>query len=302
MSVSEKPHIGFVGLGTMGSGMAANILRAGFRLTVCNRTRSKADRLIEMGAHFAETAAGLSDCDIIFTMVSNDAALRSICFEGGLIEAMKPGAIHVASSTISTALAEALNAEHSGRGQILVGAPVSGRGDFAESGKLFIIFAGPEGALKSCAPVFDVIGQRTLDFGRNATAAFVCKLAVNTMIANAIASISEAYQLVEAWGVDRGQFNDFVTNGLFASPAYSAYGGMIASHTYSPANFPVSLGLKDVRLAFAAADEKNVQLPAAAAIRNLLVSAVSQGMADLDWSSVALAAYPGLRTGRENVS
>lgn len=292
-------RVGFVGLGTMGRGMAANILRAGFDLTVYNRTRGKATPLIEQGAKFAETPAGLGDCDVVFTMVSDDTALRAVCFDGGLVAAMKPGAIHAASSTISTALVQELNAAHAALGQTLVGAPVSGRGDFAEAGKLFVITAGPEEALRTCAPLFDAIGQRTLDFGRDAAAAFVCKLAVNAMIANAIASISETYQLVEAWGVDRTQFNDFVTHGLFASPAYSAYGGMIASRTYTPANFPVSLGLKDVRLAFAAAEEKNVQLPAAATMRNLLVSALSQGMGDLDWSSVARAAYPAFQADQQ---
>jgi 3-hydroxyisobutyrate dehydrogenase-like beta-hydroxyacid dehydrogenase len=291
-------RVGFVGLGTMGRGMAGNILRAGFDLTVYNRTRTKAEPLIARGARFAETLDALGDCDVVFTMVSDDAALRSVCFDGQLVAAMKPGAIHVASSTISTALAAELNEAHTARRQTLVGAPVSGRGDFAEAGTLFVIAAGAEEALRTCAPLFAAIGQRTLDFGRDATAAFVCKLAVNAMVANAIAAISEAYQLVEAWGVDRVQFNDFVTHGLFAAPAYKAYGGLIATHSYTPANFPVALGLKDLRLAVAAAEEKNVQLPAAAAVRNLLVSALAQGLGELDWSCVARAAYPASHSGK----
>lgn len=284
--------VGFIGLGTMGQGMAQNILGHEFDLMVYNRTASKAEFLAEKGAVVANDLKDLEACDVVFTMVSDDNALRSICFESGLLDIMKPGSIHISSSTISTDLAEELKSEHAKRNQQFAGAPVSGRGDFALQGKLFIIYAGSAEILEVCMPIFEAIGQKTINFGQDPTSAFVCKLAVNAMIANAIGSISETYRLVEAWGIDRVQFNDFVTNGLFASPAYQAYGKLMAHHDYLPANFPVGLGLKDVRLAFNAAEQKNVQMPCVSAVRNLLMSALDQQMEEFDWSAIAIAAYP----------
>lgn len=295
----SEPKIGFIGLGVMGGGMAANILAAGYDLTIHNRTREKAAALIDLGARFAATPSGLSQCDIVFTMVSDDAALRAVCYEGGLLDALPENAIHVASSTISIELAEELKAEHARRGQTLVGAPVSGRGDAAADGTLFVISAGDASALERCAGVFDAIGQKTLDFGRDPSMAFVCKLGVNAMIANAIASISESYRLVEAWGVDPKAFHDFVTGGLLSAPSYKTYGAQIATNTHAPAVFNVHLGLKDVRLAIQAGEAKAVQMPAAASMRNLLNSAIAQGHGALDWTAVFLAAYPGIARSGE---
>ncbi|MBW4706373.1 NAD(P)-dependent oxidoreductase [Roseobacter sp. YSTF-M11] len=287
--------IGFIGLGTMGGGMAANILEAGLSLTVYNRTEAKAKALVDKGATFAATIADLGDCDVVVTMVSDDKAISAICFDGGLVDAMKPGAIHLSSSTVSVQMARKLEAAHAEAGQVLVSAPVNGRGDLAAAGNLFVISAGPSEARATCAPVFDAIGQKTLDFGADQVAAVVVKLAVNCMIADSIGVMAEAYNMVERWGVDKTAFHAFISNGLFGAPIFKIYGAMIAEDTYQPANFPVPLGLKDVNLAVAAGEEVNMPMPIASSVRNGLLMALAQGLEAEDWSVLSKATSNSLK-------
>jgi 3-hydroxyisobutyrate dehydrogenase-like beta-hydroxyacid dehydrogenase len=282
-------NVGFIGLGTMGQGMAANLLKSGLALTVFNRTRSKADKLVEQGARFAGSMEELGECDAVFTMVSDDRALRSICFEQGLLDSIKPGAAHISSSTISLELARELITQHADRSQEFVGAPVSGRGDFAREGRLFVITAGKAEVVTRCKPLFEAIGQKSMYFGDDPTAAVIVKLAVNLMIAGTIGIIAEAYNMVGRFGIAKTEFHDFVTSGLFSAPVFHAYGGMIASDQYQPANFPTPLGLKDLKLALAAAEETATPLPIGSVVRDELLATLARGYHDLDWSSLALA-------------
>ena len=193
-------------------------------------------------------------------------------------------------STISVDLSRRLNQAHSEHKQNYISAPVFGRPAAAEAAKLFIVVAGPESTVQKCDPLFSVIGQRTFKIGADPIQANIIKLSGNFMIANIIESLGESIALVRKYGVDPQTFVDFFTNSLFNAPIFKIYGDLVAGEKYEPAGFKLRLGLKDVRLALAAADAAEVPLPAASMIHDHFLAAIAGGMGDLDWSALARVA------------
>ena len=154
--------IGFIGLGNMGAGMAANLLRAGHEVTAYNRSMDKVVALAEQGATPAKSVAETCEGDIVITMLADDAAVEAVTFgDDGIRASLHSGATHVSSSTISVALSERLTAAHTEKGQQFVSAPVFGRPEAAAAAKLFVVAAGAPDAVQAVSPVFDAIGQRT---------------------------------------------------------------------------------------------------------------------------------------------
>ncbi len=279
--------VAFLGLGSMGRGMARNLLKAGHEVVVYNRTRAKADELVKEGARVVEQPAAIA-ADIAITMVADDAALEQIALgPQGLVAGLPKGGIHVSMSTVSAALAKRLTAMHQERGQFLVSAPVFGRPEAAEAAKLFIVAAGPQPAIERCRPLFDVMGQKTFTIGEEPVMANVTKLSGNFMIASVIECLGEAFSLGRKHGVEAEKMLDVFTNSLFAAPIYKTYGTIIAQQKWEPAGFRLRLGLKDVRLALAAADSEAVPMPVASFIHDSFLSAVARGMGEQDWSALA---------------
>ncbi|HET7184579.1 MAG TPA: NAD(P)-dependent oxidoreductase [Terriglobales bacterium] len=277
----------FLGLGSMGRGMARNLLKAGHEVVVFNRTRSKADELGKEGAKVAPSPAAIG-ADIAITMVADDAALEQIAFgPEGLVANLPKGAIHISMSTISAALSKRLTQMHREHGQVLVAAPVFGRPEAAEAAKLFIVAAGPAAAVERCRPLFDAMGQKTFTVGEEPVMANVTKLAGNFMIASVIECLGEAFSLGRKYGLAADSMLDVFTNSLFAAPVYRTYGGIIAQQKWEPAGFRLRLGLKDVRLALAAADAEAVPMPVASFIHDSFLSAVARGMGEQDWAALA---------------
>jgi 3-hydroxyisobutyrate dehydrogenase-like beta-hydroxyacid dehydrogenase len=284
--------IGFIGLGRMGAGMAANLLSAGHEVVVYNRTRSKADELVAKGAGFAQTIADAASGEAVVTMLSDDKAVESVVFgAGGVLETLAPGALHVSSSTISVALAERLAREHDAAGAAFVSAPVFGRPDAAAAGQLFIAAAGAEAALSRAKPIFDAIAKQSFILSKEPHHANLVKISGNFLIACVIESVGEALALVGKGGVDQSAFVDFLTATLFNAPVYKTYGGLIAERKFSPAGFAAPLGLKDVGLALAASQELRAPMPIASLLRDRFLTLLANEGEDLDWSAVgALAA------------
>lgn len=192
-------------------------------------------------------------------MLADDQAVEAVTFgEHGIVAALAPGATHVSSSTISVALSERLAAAHAEAGQRYAAAPVFGRPEAAAAAKLFVIAAGEAQVLQPLAPLFDVIGQRTFVVSEQPHTANLVKLSGNFLIASVIESVGEAVALVAKAGVDRQQYVDILTSTLFAAPVYQTYGGLIARREFEPAGFAARLGMKDVRLALAAAEQLEV--------------------------------------------
>jgi len=284
-------NIGFIGLGNMGHGIATNLLKAGHQITVYNRSPGKARALVQHGATEAGNVAEACAGEVVFTMLSDDHAVESVAFdEDGIVASLKPGATHVSSSTISVALSQRLAAAHAKAGQQYVAAPVFGRPEAASAAKLFVVAAGAPQVLESLVPLFDAIGQRTFVVSDQPQTANLVKVSGNFLLASAIESVSEAVALVAKAGVDRQQYVDILTSTLFAAPAYQIYGGLIARQEFEPAGMAAALGLKDIRLVLAAAEQLRVPLPVASLLRDRLLTLVATGGGHLDWSALAMLA------------
>jgi 3-hydroxyisobutyrate dehydrogenase-like beta-hydroxyacid dehydrogenase len=278
---------GFIGLGKMGTGMAANLLKAGHAVTVYNRTADKRQALVVDGAHAGDTVADACRGEAVITMLANDSALESVALgEEGLIGSLGKGAVHICMATISVGLSERLAALHAAAGQHYVAAPVFGRPDAAAAAKLFIVAAGAKTALDICQPLFESLGQRTFVIGDQPPMANLVKLSGNYLIAAVIEALGEAMALVGKGGIDRREYLDILTSTLFGAPVYRTYGGLIAEGKFQPAGFAAPLGLKDMRLTLDAAEALRVPMPLASLLRDRFLALLAQGGGQLDWSAI----------------
>jgi 3-hydroxyisobutyrate dehydrogenase-like beta-hydroxyacid dehydrogenase len=279
--------VGFIGLGRMGQAIAGRILGAGHDLVVYNRTRAKADALEKAGAKVAgDVAAACAGREVVFTNLTDDKALAEIV-DGGLLKGLAKGAIHVPMGTHSVSALAELDRKHTAAGQVLVACPVLGRPDAAAAGQVGLVAAGPKDALLKLEPVFKVIGRRTFTAGTSPAGAAAVKLANNMVLGCAIEAMGEGFALVRKFGVEPSVFNEVLTDGLFAAPAYKVYGGIIARGAYDQAGFTTALGLKDANLMMAAGLAANVPLPSLNVYRDRLLGAVAHGETDLDWAVMA---------------
>ncbi len=285
-------RISFIGLGSMGLPMAKNLLEAGFELTVYNRTKGRADELGRTGLRVAASPReAAQSADLLLTMLADDAAVESVMFgdEGALL-GLKPNATHASMSTISHLLSRRLTDEHRSRRQHYLAAPVFGRPEAAEGGKLWIIAAGPGDAIEPCRPVFAAIGQGVEIVGDDPPVANVLKLAGNFLLASAIEAMGETFTLVQKYGIEPGRFLEILNGRLFRSPIYENYGKLIAERRWEPAGFKLRHGLKDVRLALSAAEDVTTPMPLGSLIRDHYLSAMARGWGDNDWGALARVA------------
>jgi 3-hydroxyisobutyrate dehydrogenase-like beta-hydroxyacid dehydrogenase len=282
--------IGFIGLGNMGKAIAANLLKGGHKLRVWNRSPAPAAELAKAGATIAVDPKVAFSGDVVFSMLADDAALRSLLIDSGIIASAPKGLLHINMATISVALAEELASLHAKHGLGYVAAPVFGRPDAAAAAKLNIVAAGPSALLDKAQPLFDLIGQKTWRMGDLPYRANAAKLAGNFMIGAAIEAMAEATALAGGYGVPAADLLDLLTNTIFAAPVYKGYGAMIAADRYEPAAFKLSLGLKDVRLALAAGDQAHVPMPLASLVRDNLLEAIAAGDGDKDFAALAQVA------------
>ncbi|HYZ62597.1 MAG TPA: NAD(P)-dependent oxidoreductase [Acetobacteraceae bacterium] len=279
--------VGFIGLGRMGAGMAANLLKAGHRLTVYNRTQAKAEALTAQGAKAAASIADACRGDVVITMLANDEAVEEIVLgRDGVIAHLRAGALHVSSSTISVALSQRLTEEHARKGQRFVAAPVFGRPDVAAAGRLFVIAGGDPAAVAVAQPLLDAIGQKTFVVSDTPRAANLVKLSGNFLIAAVIESLGEAMTVVAKGGIDQRVYLEVLTSTLFSAPIYKTYGELIASRRFEPAGFAAPLGHKDIRLVLAAAEDLRVPMPLASLLRDRFLSLLARGGEQLDWSAI----------------
>jgi len=280
-------NIGFIGLGQMGGGMAANLLKAGHRVTVFNRTPAKTEALIAQGATLATSIAEASRGDAVVTMLANDQAVEEVVLgRNGVIADLARGTVHVSSSTISVALSERLTEEHASKGQQFVAAPVFGRPDVAAAGRLFIVAGGEAAAIEAAAPVLEAIGQKTFVISDTPKAANLVKLSGNFLGASVIEALGEAMALVSKAGIDERQYLEFLTSTLFNAPIYKTYGSLIADGRFTPPGFAAPLGQKDIRLVLAAAEDLRVPMPVASLLRDRFLNLLAHGGDRLDWSAI----------------
>jgi 3-hydroxyisobutyrate dehydrogenase-like beta-hydroxyacid dehydrogenase len=277
----------------MGAPVARNLIGAGHVLAVYNRTRSRAEEFGPLGAQVAETPAeAAASAEAVVTMLADDRAVEEIVFgNGGIIEALPVGSVHISMSTISVALSRRLAEAHASRGRHYVAAPVFGRPDAASAAKLFVVAGGPAEQVERCRPLFDAVGQKTFHAGEDATAASVMKLAGNFLITTVIEGLAESFALVRRYGVEADSFLEVMTGSLFNAPVYKNYGAMVAADRFEPVGFKLPLGLKDNRLLLEAAEERAVPMPLASLVRDRFLAALATGLGESDWAAIARVSY-----------
>lgn len=282
---------GLIGLGRMGTGIAKSLLRAGHRVTVYNRTVSRAEALRADGAIVAASVAEACRSEVVFTMVADDGALESSVFgAGGILASLPRGAVHVSLSTISVALSDRLTAEHAKAGQGYLAAPVFGRPEAAEAAKLAVVAAGAETLIQKCKPLFEAMGPKLFVAGERPSMANVVKLSGNFLIGSVLESLSEALAFARKSGVDASALLEFLTTTMFTAPLYKTYGELIVQGKHEPAGFLLSLGLKDIRLVLQAAEAVSVPMPIASVVRDRFITAMARGNQDKDWSVIGRVA------------
>ena len=283
--------VGFIGLGNMGLPMATNLLKAGYRLRVYNRTPEHAAPLVAGGAKLESTPAEVAEPGgFLITSLANDQVLEQLVGgDDGPIPRLGPGGIHVSMSTVSPATATKLAEGHQRLGVSYLSAPVLGRPEAAAAAKLYIFLAGPAAAKERVQPLLQVIGQAVFDFGESPASANVVKLAYNFLLAAALESMAEAFTLVEKSDIDAGTFADMVGRTLFACPVYQNYGKEIVEGRYLPALFKLSLGLKDIALVLQTAASSHTPMPLAHLLHDHFLTGMAEGRADLDWAALALS-------------
>jgi 3-hydroxyisobutyrate dehydrogenase-like beta-hydroxyacid dehydrogenase len=287
--------IGFVGLGHMGSAMAANLAAAGHQVIAYVRRPDQEDKLVSLGLRPTTKIADLFDCDVVISMLPDDTAVRDVVRGradlgiAGLAAGLKRGAIHLSMSTISSSAATELASEHAHYGQGYVAAPVFGNPEAAKARQLFIIAAGAPADVERCQPVFDTLGQKTFVIGTDPGHANLIKLLGNMMTATTLEMLGEVVAVALKRGLDPKAFIDILTSTMFGGRAHKIYGDKIVRQSYAP-GFVLPLVLKDVRLALAEAENAGAPMPSVNVVRDRLITGIARGYADLDWTSLGLVA------------
>jgi 3-hydroxyisobutyrate dehydrogenase-like beta-hydroxyacid dehydrogenase len=267
----------------MGSGIAHNIQKAGFPLTVFNRTKEKMKPLVDAGATAADSPReAAAAADIVVTNLMDDASvLGAVSGDKGILSGMRPDAIHIGTTTISPSLSTRLGELHSAKGGHYIAGPVAGRPDAAAAGKLFTFMAGKPEWIERCRPVVDAYANRIIPMGEDPAIAMSMKLVGNFMVASLVELIGEAYVFAECRGVDpsflTGMFKQFM-------PAAGEYVDRISARDFGRAGFTLDGGTKDITLILEAAAEVHAPLSYASVVRDKCLAAQARGLGDLDWS------------------
>ncbi len=288
-----KQNIGFIGLGHLGTPIALNLLESGHNLLVYNRTASKTKPLQDKGAAVCKNLAELAkQCNVVFTMVSDAAALDSICDgEDGLLDNLSRDSLHISMSTILPQTAANLSSLHAEHHQRYLAAPVFGRPEAALSKKLNFVVSGNKKNIEQATPLLkNAGGSGVFEFGDDIHAANTVKLCGNFLIAAALEAIGESIYLAENSGLDPNLMWKMFSQTLFNTPLYTSYSNIILQKKFEPAAFKMTLGLKDMNLVMQQALIAGQAMPLGKLLQKNMKSIVEKGNENLDWSAVATAA------------
>ncbi|HWA95443.1 MAG TPA: NAD(P)-dependent oxidoreductase [Terracidiphilus sp.] len=276
--------IGFLGTGAMGIPMALRLIAAGHELRVWNRSEGRTEPLLREGAIAAGTPAEAElGVDAVVTMLFDDAAHEDVLFgSNGLMDALEPGSLHISCSTISTALSERLTTEHARRGIDFVAAPVFGRPNVAQEGKLWIVAAGAEKAVERARPVLEPMSRGISVIGAEPRQAHALKLGGNFMIAAMIHTMTESFVYAQSQGIEPAKFIEAVNSALFQSPFYAAYANVILNPPEKP-GATIALGAKDVNMLRAAAASRGIRVTLADELAEIFKEAAKAGLSETDW-------------------
>ena len=288
----ELGKIGFVGLGRMGTAMAANLAAVGRQVVAYVRQPNRVHELTALGLRPTTDITDLFDCDIVISMLPDDDAVLDVTFghtDLGFGVGLKRGAIHLSMSTISTIAAANLAREHARHGQGYVAAPVFGNPDAAKARQLFIVMAGAPTDVERCRPLIGHLGQQTFIVGADPGNANLIKLLGNMTMATTLEMLGESIALFRKRGLDPKLLVEILTSTMFGGRAHRLYGDKIVAERYAP-GLALPLALKDVRLSLAEAEAALVPMPSVSIVRDRLITGIARGHGDLDWTALGLIA------------
>jgi 3-hydroxyisobutyrate dehydrogenase-like beta-hydroxyacid dehydrogenase len=292
-------NLGFVGLGVMGSRMVKRLLDAGHSVTGHNRTRSKAQWLLDAGMKWAETPRAVAEAaEIVVSMIANTEALRAVTTgANGILAGLSAGKIYIDMSTVSPAASRELAAQAAANGAQMLDAPVSGSVITLEEGKLSIMVGGARDAYKRALPILQTIGPKVTHVGANGLAASM-KIATNLSLAVQMLAFSEGVLLAEKSGIPRDTAVEVLLNSVIASPMVK-YRGPFVLNMPEEAWFDVNMMQKDLQLALEMGRQLDVPLPTTATTNEMLTAARGMGLEKQDFAVLfeVLAKLAGLKTG-----
>ena len=280
-------RVGFIGLGLMGRPMSLNLLKAGFPVTVWNRTRSRTEALAAAGAAVAGSPREAAErSDVAITIVSDPPALESVLGGAdGVLAGLKRGSLLIDSSTVSPALARRVSADCAQRGVEFLDAPVTGGTWGAEKGELVFMIGGKAETLERARHVFEAMGKRCFHLGDNGAGQTV-KLAMNLILALEVQALCEALALVAKSGVPGQKLVEVMQASMARAPVLDVKAPLILEHKFAP-SFPLRLMHKDMGLALELGNQTGVPLPAAAAAREVYNLVLGTAKEDLDFAAIA---------------
>lgn len=290
--------LGYVGLGVMGGGVVRRLLDAGHAVTVWNRTREKAAPLLDAGALWGESPREVTErTDVVFTMVTNTAAVQAVC-EGddGILAGLGPGKVYVDMSTASPSNTRALAEQVAARGAQMLDAPVSGSVITLEQGKLTVMVGGDAETFERVKPILEAIGPRVFHLGGSGSAVTM-KIAINLSLAVQMLAFSEGVLLAEKTGITRERAVEVMLASVIASPMV-VYRGPFVLEQPDEAWFDCHMMQKDLNLALELGHELEVPLPTTSVTNELLTAASGMGIGHKDFAVLfdVLAAMSGVRT------
>lgn len=278
-------HVGFIGLGRMGAAIARNIMKAGFALTVYNRTPAKMQPFLDAGATGAASPAeAAARADIVVTSLMDDQSVLDAVEGGsGMLRELRPAAVHIGTTTVSPRCARTLAALHVAHGSNYVAAPVVGRPDVAEAGQLVTFVAGDADAVARCQPVVSAYSRAVMPVSTTPAVANSLKLAVNYMLGAVVDLIGQVFAFGEKSGIDP-QHLDMVTQAMFNHPGLQEYASRMRERRFDDVGFDLVGGLKDAQLILDASTEACAPLPFASLVRDKALTALAHGLGAKDVS------------------
>jgi 3-hydroxyisobutyrate dehydrogenase-like beta-hydroxyacid dehydrogenase len=289
-NIGPGAKIGLIGLGLMGRPMGLNLLKAGYSLTVWNRTATRAESLVAAGAKLAHSPQEVAaTSELLLTIVSDPPALEGVLWGGsgedaGALAALRPGSIYIDSSTVSPVLARKIATACEQRQIDFLDAPVTGGTWGAEKGELVFMVGGDAQVLKDAEPVFSVMGKRWFHLGPNGAGQTI-KLAMNLILALQVDALAEALALVTAAGLQGEKLVEVLQSSMARAAVLDVKAPLLLKGEYPP-SFPLRLMHKDMGLALDLAKEAGVELPAAAAAYSTYSAVKAAAKEDLDYAAV----------------
>jgi 3-hydroxyisobutyrate dehydrogenase/glyoxylate/succinic semialdehyde reductase len=279
--------IGFIGLGTMGSRMAANLLKHGHSLVVFNRTRAKADSLVAEGAKWADSPAALAaQVEILFTMLARpDIVEETALGQDGFLAHLESGRLWVDCSTVDPSFSKKMAAEAQARGVRFLGAPVSGSKIPAAQAKLIFLVGGDAADLEACRPLLQCMGDRIVHCGGQGMGASL-KMVMSQVLGTGMAAFSEGLILGQSLGLSHDVLFDTLFNGPAAAPFIAVKRDRIESENYGQADFALRLLQKDLQLAADSAYETGVAMPLTNVAKEIYRLAIREGHGNEDISAI----------------